>query len=182
MTKPAEYIIIIRLPRTSSYLFVLHNKSSLQSRRQLHWNIRLCWVRNMKTQLSVALVFVLCGIGIETVATDCISRREFDDFKAKVLNHIQELTLKNEKQAKQIEYQKKSFSWFEEAVNKIWHDINLCESKWYSSDFKPESTGRTLNVIHKWLDDHKTTRKTRSHAYVFLFLRVFYLLKKCCYY
>lgn len=62
----------------------------------------------MKTQLSVALIFVLCGIGIETVATDCISRQEFDDFKANVLNHIRELTLENDKQAKQIEYQKKT--------------------------------------------------------------------------
>ncbi|XP_052694353.1 complement C1q-like protein 3 [Crassostrea angulata] len=62
----------------------------------------------MKTQLSVALVFVLCGIGINTAATDCISRKEFDDFKANVLNHIQELTLKNDKQAKEIEYQKKA--------------------------------------------------------------------------
>lgn len=109
MTKPAEYIMIIRLPRTSSYLFVLHNKSSLQSRRQPHLKIRFCWVWNMKTHLSVALVFVLCGKGIETVATDCINRREFDDFKANVFNRIQELTMKNEKQAKQIEYQKKAF-------------------------------------------------------------------------
>lgn len=62
----------------------------------------------MKTQLSVAFVFVLCGIGIKTAATDCISRKEFDDFKANVLNHIQELTLKNDKQAKVIEYQKKA--------------------------------------------------------------------------
>lgn len=62
----------------------------------------------MRAQFSIALVFVLCGLEKEAVATDCISRREFEDFKANVLNHIQELTLQNDKQAKQIEYQKKA--------------------------------------------------------------------------
>lgn len=62
----------------------------------------------MRAQFSIALVFVLFGIEKEAVATDCISRREFEDFKANVLNHIQELTLQNDKQAKQIEYQKKA--------------------------------------------------------------------------
>lgn len=45
---------------------------------------------------------------IETVTTDFISRQEFDVFKSNVLNHIQELTLENDKQAKEIDYKKKA--------------------------------------------------------------------------
>lgn len=59
----------------------------------------------MKTKFSVALVFVLCGI--ETEATDCISRQEFDEFKTNVFNHIQKLTLENDRQSVQIEHQRK---------------------------------------------------------------------------
>lgn len=65
----------------------------------------------MNTQLFVALVFVLWEKlikEIETVTTDFISRQEFDVFKSNVLNHIQELTLENDKQAKEIDYQKKA--------------------------------------------------------------------------
>lgn len=65
----------------------------------------------MNTQLFVALVFVLWEKlikEIETVTTDFISRQEFYVFKSNVLNHIQELTLENDKQAKEIDYQKKA--------------------------------------------------------------------------
>lgn len=65
----------------------------------------------MNTQLFVALVFVLWEKlikEIETVTTDFISRQEFDVFKSNVLNLIQELTLENDKQAKEIDYQKKA--------------------------------------------------------------------------
>lgn len=65
----------------------------------------------MNTQLFVALVFVLWEKlikEIETVTTDFISRQEFDVLKSNVLNHIQELTLENDKQAKEIDYQKKA--------------------------------------------------------------------------
>lgn len=65
----------------------------------------------MNTQLFVAIVFVLWEKlikGIETVTTDFISRQEFDVFKSNVLNHIQELTLENDKQAKEIDYIKKA--------------------------------------------------------------------------
>lgn len=61
----------------------------------------------MNTQLFVALVFVLWEKfikEIETVTTDFISRQEFDVFKSNVLNLIQELTLENDKQAKEIDY------------------------------------------------------------------------------
>lgn len=59
----------------------------------------------MITTFSVALVFVLCGI--ETEATDCISRQEFDEFKTNVFNQIQKLTLENDRQSVQIEHQGK---------------------------------------------------------------------------
>lgn len=65
----------------------------------------------MNTQLFVALVFVLWEKlikEIETVTTDFISRQEFDVFKSNVLNLIQELTLENDKQAKEIDYKKKA--------------------------------------------------------------------------
>lgn len=42
----------------------------------------------MKIKLFVVFVFVLCGIGIKIVVIDCISRKEFDDFKVNVLNYI----------------------------------------------------------------------------------------------
>lgn len=60
----------------------------------------------MQPRIFVALVFVLCGIHAD--ATDCISRKEFAEFKANVLNDIQELTLEKDKQAEQIQYQKKA--------------------------------------------------------------------------
>lgn len=65
----------------------------------------------MNTQLFVALVFVLWEKlikEIETVTTDFFSRQEFDVFKSNVLNLIQELTLENDKQAKEIDYKKKA--------------------------------------------------------------------------
>lgn len=65
----------------------------------------------MNTQLFVALVFVLWEKlikEIETVTTDFISGQEFDVFKSNVLNLIQELTLENDKQAKEIDYKKKA--------------------------------------------------------------------------
>lgn len=62
----------------------------------------------MQTRIFVALVLVFCGIQAD--ATDFISRKEFAEFKANVLNYtcIQELTLEKDKQAKQIQYQKKA--------------------------------------------------------------------------
>lgn len=64
-----------------------------------------------QNEYTIALVFVLWEKlikEIETVTTDFISRQEFDVFKSNVLNHIQELTLENDKQAKEIDYQKKA--------------------------------------------------------------------------
>lgn len=60
----------------------------------------------MQTSTFVALAIVLCVIQAD--ATYCISRKKFAEFKENVLNHIQNLTLENDKQAKQIQYQKKA--------------------------------------------------------------------------
>lgn len=60
----------------------------------------------MQTSIFVALVIVLCGLQAD--ATYCISRKEFAEFKENVLHHIQELALENDKQAKQIQNQKKA--------------------------------------------------------------------------
>lgn len=58
----------------------------------------------MQTSIFVALAIVLC----QADATYCISRKEFAEFKENVLHHIQELALEKDKQAKQIQYQKKA--------------------------------------------------------------------------
>lgn len=60
----------------------------------------------MQTSTFVALAIVLCVIQAD--ATYCISRKKIAEFKENVLNHIQNLTLENDKQAKQIQYQKKA--------------------------------------------------------------------------
>lgn len=52
------------------------------------------------------MAIVLCVIQAD--ATYCISRKKIAEFKENVLNHIQNLTLENDKQAKQIQYQKKA--------------------------------------------------------------------------
>lgn len=60
----------------------------------------------MQTSIFVALAIVLCVIQAD--ATYSIGRKKFAEFKENVLNHIQNLTLENDKQAKQIQYQKKA--------------------------------------------------------------------------
>lgn len=60
----------------------------------------------MQTSIFVALAIVLYVIQAD--ATYCISRKKFAEVKENVLNHIQNLTLENDKQAKQIQYQKKA--------------------------------------------------------------------------
>lgn len=78
----------------------------LDDHMRLDQNIEYGSYLIMITKFSVALVFVLCGI--ETDATDFISRQEFDEFKTNVFNHIQKLTLENDRQSVQIEHQRKT--------------------------------------------------------------------------
>lgn len=121
----------------------------------------------MKTQLSVAFVFVLCGIGIKTAATDCISRKEFDDFKANVLNHIRELTLKNDKQAKEIDLKRMLIKYDETSNN-----LNQNDTAVPSNQSLP---GESLMLSTK--DSLKPPRKREATRKCFYFYRYFHLLK-----
>lgn len=157
------------------YLCVLHNNLSLQYRLQSYWNTRFRWVWSMKTQLSVAFVFVLCGIGIKTAATDCISRKEFDDFKANVLNHIQELTLKNDKQAKEIEYQKKAILDLKRMLIKYDETSNNLNQNDTAVPSNQSLPGESLMLSTK--DSLKPPRKREAMRKCFYFYRYFHLLK-----
>lgn len=129
----------------------------------------------MKTQLSVALVFVLCGIGVKTAATDCISRKEFDDFKANVLNHIQELTLKNDKQAKEIEYQKKAILDLKRMLIKYDETSNNSNQNDTAVPSNQSLPGESSMLSTK--DLLKPPRKREAMRKCFYFYRYFHLLK-----
>lgn len=133
----------------------------------------------MKTQLSVALVFVLCGLGIEAAAADCISRKEFDDFKANVLNHIQELTLKNDKQVKEIEYQKNAIlelksmlGKYDETFNSNQNDTAVTSNQ--SLPGEPSMLSTKDSLISK---PHRKREAMRMCLYSLRFYILFYLVK-----